>query len=93
MRITIFTLYCLLSFCITPLIAQDYPDRSSNNYNSENGLPQNSVRTSRIDKNGYLWAATEMGLVRFDGSRFTWYNQNNTPLLLNNRINRSSLTN
>lgn len=37
------------------------------------GLPQYSVNTIIQDRQGYLWAGTQEGLVRFDGVRFTVY--------------------
>lgn len=46
------------------------PGYSIVNYNTENGLPQNSVNAIQFDKLGYCWLATEMGLVRFDGKLF-----------------------
>ncbi|PZR28762.1 MAG: hypothetical protein DI535_04865 [Citrobacter freundii] len=39
-------------------------------YNTDNGLPQNSVKSIAFDKAGFCWLATEMGLVRFDGRNF-----------------------
>ncbi|WP_188315940.1 sensor histidine kinase [Chitinophaga agrisoli] len=45
-------------------------------YTDENGLPQNTVRAIAPDKAGFLWLATEDGLVRFDGgSRFRHFNK------------------
>ncbi|MGN7887980.1 sensor histidine kinase [Dyadobacter sp. 22481] len=41
-----------------------------NHYTSENGLPQNSIKSIAADKEGYVWLATEAGLVRFDGRNF-----------------------
>src|SRR5579859_232673 len=55
-------------------------------YNSENGLPQNSARDLLLDRNRFLWIATENGLARFDGQRFRIYNTSNTPLLKMNRF-------
>ena len=46
------------------------PDWPSQQYTSENGLPQNSVLSLAMDANGYLWFTTEGGLVRFDGTAF-----------------------
>lgn len=40
------------------------------NYNSDNGLPQNSVRDIISDKYGFIWITTENGITRFDGSQF-----------------------
>ncbi len=42
-------------------------------YTDENGLPQNSVKFIAPDREGFLWLATENGLVRFDGLQFTSY--------------------
>ena len=55
------------------------------NYNSDNALPQNSIKGMAFDRNGFLWLATEMGLVRFDGRNFREYNMDNSPVLLTNR--------
>lgn len=42
-------------------------------YNTDNGLPQNSVKYIAFDEWGYCWLATEMGVVRYDGQRFVTY--------------------
>lgn len=42
----------------------------TNHYSNENGLPQNSVVGIVQDRLGYIWLATQMGLVRFDGQNF-----------------------
>jgi signal transduction histidine kinase len=55
------------------------------NYNSDNVLPQNSINDMAFDRNGFLWLATEMGLVRFDGQHFREYNMDNSPALTTNR--------
>ncbi|SEI52370.1 Signal transduction histidine kinase [Dyadobacter sp. SG02] len=39
-------------------------------YTNDNGLPQNSVKDVAMDKEGFIWLATEAGLVRFDGRTF-----------------------
>lgn len=43
-------------------------------YTDENGLPQNSVKFIAPDEEGFLWLATENGLVRFDGDHFRNFN-------------------
>jgi hypothetical protein len=55
-------------------------------YNSENGLPQNSAKDLLLDKNNFLWISTENGLVRFDGQRFRIYNTANVAGLRSNRF-------
>lgn len=42
-------------------------------WNTQNGLPQNTVNAITQTQNGYLWLATQEGLARFDGARFTTY--------------------
>jgi len=61
-------------------------------YNSENGLPQNSARDLLLDHKKFLWIATEDGLVRFDGQRFKIFNMSNTPILKWNRFSIISET-
>ncbi len=39
-------------------------------WSMENGLPQNTVPILLQSRSGYLWAGTELGLVRFDGVSF-----------------------
>ena len=56
------------------------------NYTSRNGLPQNSIKSMILDSTGFLWMATESGLVRFDGINFRVYNTLNSPELLSDRI-------
>jgi hypothetical protein len=61
-------------------------------YNSENGLPQNSVKDLLLDRNNFLWISTENGLVRFDGQRFRTYTTANVPGLKSNRFDVLSWT-
>ncbi|MCS7089760.1 MAG: two-component regulator propeller domain-containing protein [Verrucomicrobiota bacterium] len=56
------------------------------NWSTGEGLPQSSVLTVIQDQNGYLWAGTLNGLVRFDGRRFTVFDSVNTPGLESSRI-------
>lgn len=43
-------------------------------YTADNGLPQNSVKSIGSDNLGFIWMATEAGLVRYDGQTFKWIN-------------------
>jgi signal transduction histidine kinase len=49
-------------------------------YSNENGLPQNSVKAIVPDEYGFIWLATEAGLVRFDGRHFSLFNRHNTGI-------------
>ncbi len=50
------------------------------------GLPQNTVMAIAQTRDRYLWVATQDGLVRFDGVRFTVINTTSTPALRTNDI-------
>lgn len=47
----------------------------------EDGLPQNRIRAICQTTDGYLWIGTGEGLARFDGIRFTIFDQSNVPAL------------
>src|SRR6266851_7841773 len=55
-------------------------------WDTEKGLPQNSVIAMTQTRDGYLWLGTLNGLVRFDGIRFTVFDESNTPGLNSGRI-------
>ncbi|KQC00136.1 two-component regulator propeller domain-containing protein [Pedobacter sp. Hv1] len=63
----------LLFFLFNQAIAQDY---TLDHYTDENGLPQNSVKSITTDNAGFVWLATENGLVRYDGQRFVLFDKN-----------------
>src|SRR5262245_30106338 len=52
----------------------------------EGGLTQSSVISLTQTHDGYLWLGTLNGLVRFDGIRFTVFDEANTPGLNSGRI-------
>ncbi len=55
-------------------------------WQAEQGLPQDKVTAVLQTRDGYVWAGTYNGLVRFDGVRFTVFDQNDTPALRNSRV-------
>lgn len=63
---------CCLPVCVQ---AQDKLYTLSKHFTSENGLPQNSVKAIGVDDYGFIWLATEAGLVRFDGRKFKQYDK------------------
>ena len=57
-------------------------------WQTEDGLPRNAVQAITQTRDGYFWLGTPEGLVRFDGVRFTVFNQfasNNVHALLEDR--------
>lgn len=45
-------------------------DYSIEQYNTDNGLPQNSIKAMEFDSMGRIWIGTELGLVCYDGRTF-----------------------
>ena len=52
----------------------------------EDGLPQSSVISITQSHDGYLWLGTLNGLCRFDGMKFTLFDEANTPGLNSSRV-------
>src|SRR6202142_3277845 len=61
-------------------------DYSIDVWQTEQGLPQDSVTSIVHTRDGYLWLGTYNGLVRFDGVRFKVFNTGNTPEFGDSRI-------
>src|SRR5258708_27510458 len=84
--------WLLLGASSSEIVAASSPVlRSSASYiidvkETEDGLPQNSVIAITQTRDGYLWLGTLNGLVRFDGVRFTVFDESNTPGLSSGRI-------
>jgi len=77
----------LASLLITPLGAQSHPPQYITTvWQTEQGLPQNSVNAILQDHRGYLWIGTFGGLARFDGERFRVFDSADTPGFGNNQI-------
>jgi ligand-binding sensor domain-containing protein len=55
-------------------------------WNSENGLPQNTIMRIFQARDGFLWIATFNGLLRYDGQEFKLYNTSGTPGMANNSV-------
>ncbi len=62
------------------------PNYFTRTWQVEQGLPQNKVTAVVQTRDGYLWVGTYNGLARFDGVRFTVFDDNNTPELRSSRI-------
>jgi signal transduction histidine kinase/ligand-binding sensor domain-containing protein/CheY-like chemotaxis protein len=57
-----------------------------NAWQTDHGLPQNSVQAVLQTRDGYLWFGTQEGLVRFDGEHFEIFDRSNTPVLGHNDV-------
>jgi signal transduction histidine kinase/ligand-binding sensor domain-containing protein len=73
------------------VVATFFPAAAAPNYFTrtwqvEQGLPQNKVTAVVQARDGYLWVGTYCGLARFDGVRFTVFDDGNTPALHSSRI-------
>ena len=55
-------------------------------WDTEDRLPSSAVIAMTQTRDGYLWLGTLNGLARFDGVRFTTYNEGNTPELSSSQI-------
>src|SRR5579872_1420476 len=60
-------------------------------WQTDTGLPQNTVHAIVQGPDGFLWIATEGGLVRFDGERFSVIARANTPQLPSDLIDDLTL--
>src|SRR5258706_1296579 len=88
--VLVFCLLLLLSFACSQALALD-PARdlfqfSQQIWLTENGLPQNTIHSITQGRDGYIWIATEEGLARFDGIKFTVFDRQNTPQLPSNNV-------
>jgi diguanylate cyclase (GGDEF)-like protein len=55
-------------------------------WQTNDGLPQNTVTSVAQTTDGYLWLGTRGGLARFDGVRFAVYDDTTTPELAQSQI-------
>ena len=74
-----------LLFALDP--TKTFTQYVQDNWQTDQGLPQNAIYCITQTKDGFLWIGTEEGVARFDGVRFTVFNKANTPEIKNNIIN------
>jgi ligand-binding sensor domain-containing protein/signal transduction histidine kinase len=55
-------------------------------WQTQDGLPENTVQAFAQTPDHYLWIGTSGGLVRFDGARFVVFDRGNTPEIHENSI-------
>ncbi len=66
--------------------SDEEPDWVMDTWQTDAGLPNNSVTALAQTLDGYLWVGTSNGLARFDGLRFTTFRTLDNPELMSNRI-------
>ncbi len=81
--LVVFALPCKVSALDPTKSIADYVIRS---WDEEQRLPHRLVYALHQSQDGYLWLGTQDGLVRFDGVRFTVYNNVSEPAITENGI-------
>ena len=72
MRIRLVCIFIYLLQTSYSLFAQS-PQPSYTNFDVNDGLPSSEVYSGISDRNGYLWFATDRGLVKYNGYEFKVY--------------------
>ena len=90
MRIVRYAALAAMLCCVAAACALD-PHQSLRRYGyqswqTDSGLPQNTVHAVVQSSDGYMWFATEAGLVRFDSVEFTVFTNKNTPQLASDLV-------
>jgi signal transduction histidine kinase/ligand-binding sensor domain-containing protein len=79
-------LFALLVAVLSTSHAQDVRALHHQSWSTEEGLPQSSVHAILQSRDGYLWIATEGGVVRFDGVAFTTFRHESNPAFTSDDI-------
>jgi ligand-binding sensor domain-containing protein/signal transduction histidine kinase len=89
-------MYRYLCFCVCCLLIavrsegvslRNLPDGYTRRvWQTQDGLPENTVQTFAQTPDHYLWIGTSGGLVRFDGVKFVVFDRGNTPEIHENSI-------
>jgi ligand-binding sensor domain-containing protein/signal transduction histidine kinase len=83
---------CIISLAVCLICLLHWPVQAEQTqfghevWQTEQGLPQNTVQAVLQTRDGYLWLGTKAGLARFDGLRFTVFDKQNTAQLPHNQI-------
>jgi ligand-binding sensor domain-containing protein/signal transduction histidine kinase len=82
--ISVFLWLCFLMWCRPAPAAGHASPQTGSRYlvdvwENDDGLPQSSIIAMTQTRDGYLWLGTVSGLVRFDGMKFTVFDEDTTP--------------
>jgi ligand-binding sensor domain-containing protein/signal transduction histidine kinase len=78
--------FCALIVALVLLASISHSQTKDDRYSrrvwqTQDGLPQDTINALVQTNDGYLWIGTGGGLARFDGYRFTIFDSENTPAL------------
>src|SRR5690349_7399334 len=77
----------LFAFIFKISLAQNEPNCYVERFTTENGLPSNVISDLQWDdETGFLWMATGVGIVRFNGMDFKVFDKENIPQMAMNRM-------
>jgi signal transduction histidine kinase/ligand-binding sensor domain-containing protein len=77
----------LIATSVDALSLRSLPDGYTRRvWQTQDGLPENTVQAFAQTSDHYLWIGTSGGLVRFDGVRFVVFDRENTPVMHENSI-------
>ena len=78
---------CVLSLAVTPATVATEPDWFTvGSWTQQNGLPHNHVNAILQTRDGYVWVGTAGGLARFDGVRFTVFDDRDPTQLADSDV-------
>ena len=86
MRYWIAGLGVLLACAVRLQAASGLPSFRIDSWTTADGLPSNTIAALRQTRDGYLWLATDHGLARFDGIRFTVFSKSDTAGIAGSRF-------
>lgn len=70
-------------YAASPDAAENYTARL---WQTQNGLPEQTVQAFAQTPDGFLWIGTTGGLLRFDGSRFVLFDRGHAPAFKENSV-------
>jgi signal transduction histidine kinase len=80
-------LLCYFVISTAPAKTQPAGNFHIQQYTTDNGLPSNGIKGLQWDEQtGFLWVATEAGIVRFNGVDFKSYTKENMPSIASERM-------
>ncbi|MDX8554743.1 histidine kinase [Tenacibaculum sp. 1B UA] len=80
--------FLLLGYFFYGLISVSAQNQPLKTYTKNNGLPSLYIKSGTQDKTGYIWLASNNGLIQFNGNEFTTFTTKNG--LISNNVNTIS---